>query len=82
MLIGFAKALKKMAGFRPDLGICANKKLIVHDFGNILYCDIPAYVLHDYRRRLHTLFYVRGDLQDILLHGQWNCIRIQKAAPA
>lgn len=25
MLIGFEKALKKMAGFRPDLGICANK---------------------------------------------------------
>lgn len=82
MLVGFKKALKKMAGFRLGLGICANKKLMVHGFGNILYCDIPAYVLHDYRRRLHALFYMRGDLQDILLHGQGNCIRIQKAAPA
>ena len=26
MLIGFAKALKKMAGFRLGLGICANKR--------------------------------------------------------
>ncbi len=36
LFVGFKKALKKMTGFRLGLGICANKKLMVHGFGNIL----------------------------------------------